>query len=289
MALLPADLRAWTKVLVAQLNIRPGRRLGQHFLVDHKVLNDIIKAAEPAGRTVLEVGGGFGVLTLSLLEAGASVVVVEFDKILAQGLTKLALAGSNLTVIADDILQVQFEELKKALGSSTFIIVANLPYEISGAFLRRFLSGPLRPEIMVLLLQKEVAERLMSKPGKMSLISLLSAMATKKVEIVRAVKPQVFIPPPKVDSALVKLTLRNESERKNILQGVTEESLWQLARIGFAARRKMLMHNLLSALPFGKEQLAQVFSKTQLNVKARAQELSLEEWIRLRKAISDIS
>lgn len=284
---LPQDLASWTRLLVKQYSLRAGTRMGQHFLTDRKVLVDILRSAELIpGQPVLEVGGGFGVLTLSLLDAGARVVVVELDANLALALKRLAVTSPKLTVLQGDVLKLRDAEILKALGQEEFSIVANLPYEISGAFLRKFLSGTLRPRTMTLLLQREVGERLTAKPGSMSLISLLAEMACAKREIVRIIPPSAFWPQPRVTSCLIRLELKSESERADDLNGVLEQRVWQLARIGFAARRKLLSNNLASALPLKSGALTVMFERAGITPKARAQELGLKNWVALARELN---
>jgi len=291
---LPAvpNLRAWTKTLVAQYSVRAGERMGQHFLIDRGVLQAIMRAAAIVpGAPVLEVGGGFGVLTLELLKAQARVTVVELDRRLSEALQKIALAGGNLTVLEGDIIKVSEDALRTALGLSgddQFSIVANLPYEISGAFLRRFLGGSFRPVAMVLLLQREVAERLKAAPGETSLLSLSAQLACQEVVLVRPVHPQSFWPPPRVESAIVRFTLRTPAERAALLGGLAEPELWRVAHIGFAARRKLLLNNLSSAYAAERPLLEQALVTAGLTPLARAQELSLSQWIALSAALTNL-
>jgi len=281
---LPSNLLAWTKQLVKQYNLRPGRRLGQHFLIDRQVLEQIMAAAELKPATpVLEVGGGLGALTLSLLNTTPRLTVVELDKNLAPLLQKLGLAAEHFKVISGDILKVSDKVLQQSLNlepNDDFYIVANLPYEISGAFLRRFLSGVWRPEIMVLLLQAEVAERLVAKPGEVSLLTLQAWLAAE-VKIIKKVRPSSFYPPPRVNSAIVKFKLRTVEERIALLSGLSEEYFWQVAKAGFTARRKYLISNLHRQLKFDKSKLIEIFKKLDIPLSVRAQELSLEQWAEL--------
>jgi 16S rRNA (adenine1518-N6/adenine1519-N6)-dimethyltransferase len=263
--------------------------MGQHFLVDRGVLMSIVTAANLLpGTLVLEVGGGFGVLTLELLRAGARVTVVELDRKLADALRKLAQAGGNLTVVEGDVIRVPDDVLSNALGltgEQGFSVVANLPYEISGAFLRRFLGGQLRPHTMVLLLQREVAARLQAPAGETSLLSLSAQLACTKVETVRGVSPRSFFPAPRVESAVVRFTLRSAAEREALLQGVPEPELWRVAHIGFAARRKLLSNNLASAFALERPGLEACLAKATLSPLVRAQELELSQWISLAQAL----
>lgn len=281
---LPSDLPQWTKKLVAHYGIRAGQRLGQHFLIDSSVLVSALAAAQlNSSSKVLEVGGGLGVLTMALLEQAGRVVTVELDARLAEGLRKLSF-DEKLKVLEGDILKISDREICAALGigqNEPFSIVANLPYEISGVFLRRFLSGPLKPEQMVLLLQREVAERLSAKPGQTSLISL-SAQLYAHVEIVRLVHPRSFWPAPKVESALVRLQLKSTEELSAVLPSPAfEKRFWQVARVGFASRRKLLTNNLASVFSNKHGDLSELLTKAGLKPTARAQELSVEQWLSL--------
>jgi 16S rRNA (adenine1518-N6/adenine1519-N6)-dimethyltransferase len=289
MSQLPPNLRLWTQTLVKQYGLRAGQRLGQHFLIDSGVLQDIITTAQPTSSVpVLEVGGGLGVLTLALLDQGAQVTVVELDSQLVVGLRKLSAVGSNLTIVAGDILKFKDSEMQVAMSlapEQVFDIVANLPYEISGAFLRRFLSGSWRPRQMVLLLQLEVGERLAAKPGQMSLLSLAAQLGCSAIKIVRLVPPTSFWPQPRVRSCLIKMTLRSKAELEKLLSPEEEKLLWRLARIGFAARRKLLLNNLSNGLHVSRGVISEIFAKISLKSTARAQELSLEQWIVLVRGL----
>jgi len=284
------DLKDWTANLLKQYGIKAGQRMGQHFLIDAQVLEDIVDNTKfDWNIPVLEVGGGFGVLTLALLEQKVKVVVVELDKKLVVGLQKLSRVSSSLQVVEGDVLKISDAVLQKHLNikiDEPFIIVANLPYEISGKFLRRFLGGAWRPQTMTLLLQKEVGERLVASPGQMSLLSLQTQLATKKAEIVRLIPPTAFWPAPKVESCLIKLELKSSLERNNFLTDEQENQLWRLARIGFAARRKVLINNLLSALSLTRVEMENVFVEALVPISARAQELSLEQWKKLAKLLA---
>ncbi len=285
--MLPHNLLAWTKQSLRQYNLRAGQKLGQHFLVDSEALQDIINAAElNSTDKVLEIGGGLGVLTLALLETGAQVTTVELDKKLITGLKKLSLVN-NLQVIASDVLRLsdhKIIELLKLQPAEQFSIVSNLPYEISGVFLRKFLESKLPIKQLIILLQKEVAQRLQAQAGDMSLLGLL-AQATSEVKLVRLVKSDSFYPPPQVESALVKIIPKTD-QAKLAWWGKADWSwLWRVARIGFAAKRKTLANNLSSALPLSTKEAQELLTKLNLNPLARAQELSAEKWVALAQAL----
>ena len=289
-SVLPSDLRRWTKLALARYRVVAGHKMGQHFLVDQEVLSDMVAAARlsPDSR-ILEVGGGLGVLTAELIARAKRVVVVELDSRLVVALNKIGVGSANLTVIAGDILQVPAAAIKKALGldgQNDFDIVANLPYEITGALAQRFLWGDLLPRSLTLLIQREVAERMSVKPGQMSLLSL-SCQLKGTVKILRSVPPSAFWPPPKVQSSIVRLDLRPAQDFAALLAGQSIEVVWRLARLGFAARRKLLVNNLASALPVTKEKILQLMIKSQLTVHSRAQELSPAQWLNLARAFGE--
>lgn len=278
---LPLDLRKWTKLSLERYGLKTGRRMGQHFLVDQQVLQDIIETAKLTTEArVLEVGGGLGILTLELLARAGRVVVVELDKKMTQALQNISLGSDKLIIIPGDIIKIPATEFKKALGitgQQDWQIVANLPYEISGAFLYKFLWEDFQPSSMTLLVQREVAERMMAIPGKMSLLSL-SCQLKSRIEIVRHVTPKSFWPQPKVQSSLVRMEILSPYELQKSLVGLDINFLWRLARIGFAARRKLLMNNLVSALPIKREDIARALTAAGIKPTARAQELSLDNW-----------
>ncbi len=288
--MLPHNLFAWTKQTLRQYNLQAGQRKGQHFLIDGEVLGTILKTAELTKQDkVLEVGGGIGVLTMALLEHSGLVVSVEVDKILAAGLKKILPAASHLKVLPLDILKIPDQEIIKALAlkpGEKFSIISNLPYDISGVFLRRFLESQLPIKQLVLLLQKEVAERLAASPGNLNLLGILTQLNCR-VYIKRQVSAISFYPPPKVKSSLVKLVPYTTTEKAKILQGANQDWLWRVARIGFSAKRKQLKNNLLAALPLTMTELNNKFKALGLNIKVRAQDLSLEQWIKLAKILNN--
>lgn len=288
--ILPADLKAWTQAAVSRYGLWAGRKMGQHFLIDKNVLRDIITAAQLKPELkVLEVGGGLGVLTLALLPRVERVVVVEVDRRLVEALRKLALGSDKLIVLAGDIIKITGSNLAQALDlkrGETFVIVANLPYDITGAFLQKFLWGDLLPQSITCLVQREVAERILAKPGQMSLLSL-SCQLKSRPYLIRHVPPRAFWPPPRVQSSLVRLELLSSIELEKKLDGVPMETLWRLARIGFAARRKLLINNLASALPVTKSVLNDCLTRVGLSVSVRAQELSPQHWVLLTKELKN--
>jgi len=281
--MLPDNILSWTKNLVAKYNLQPGRRLGQHFLVDRTVLRTIVAAADlKPQESVLEVGGGLGVLTLALLSERVKLTVVELDKNLVSLLNNFLITSQNFKVVSADILKLSDEALVGYLNSPSMAwkLVANLPYEISGIFLRRFLAGNFRPGLMVLLLQKEVADRLVAPPGQIGLLSLLGQLYSR-LTVVRQVPPSAFWPRPRVDSAIVKFTLRSSDEMAELLGSVAPDYFWRVARAGFTTKRKQLANSLTVGLKMDRPLVERALLTVGLKVTARPQELSLEQWIKL--------
>ncbi len=247
------------------------KSLGQHFLHNAHYVRAIADAAEVGeGDLVLEIGPGGGVLTSELLSRGARVVAVEKDARLIPVLTEkfaTEIKNKKLTVIEDDALEFDASKLKN------FKLVANIPYYITGALFKKFLSGNNQPTTLVFLIQKEVAERIARDP-KESILSLsIKAYGTPK--FVAKVPKGAFNPPPAVDSAIV---LVSGVSRKNFKNKKHEERFFELVKLGFGQKRKLLASNLKKVL---KEDVSELFAKIGIEEKARAEDVTLEEWFAL--------
>ena len=252
------------------------KSLGQHFLRSDAALEKITDAVsiEP-GEVVLEIGPGHGELTERLLRRGARVVAVEKDEALADELcrsfAKEAEEGS-LTVIAQDALAVPFADLEGALKTADYKLVGNIPYYITGALLRRFLTTEHQPSRIVFLIQKEVAERIARDP-KESLLSL-SVKAYGDPHYHGTVKAGSFSPPPKVDSAI--LVIASISRERFINSEADEEVFFRLLRLTFSQRRKQLK----GMLPFISEEN---FRACKITPTDRPEDVSLEKWLCLAR------
>lgn len=256
--------------LLRQHGLRPRTSLGQHFLIDASVAEASVRAAglQPTD-TVLEIGAGLGSLTDHLLTAGCRVIAVEQDRRLATVLAQRCASIGRLAVLAQDIFSVRLDQYVR---DGAYFVVANLPYNISSLVLRNFLTLSPRPTTMVLLLQREVADRLVGKDGDRSLLTLLAAL-TAQVEILRVVERTAFLPPPAVTSALVRLKLKPLDPRT--------EKILRLARLAFAGRRKQIKNSLAAGLQLPASEVEKVLNKAKISVSARPQELELKEWERL--------
>ncbi len=252
------------------------KSLGQHWLRDEATLNYICDAAQlVSGGTVLEIGPGTGTLTVKLLERGANVVAVEKDEKLASGLTK----HKNLQVIAGDILTYDLSQLPAG-----YKVVANIPYYLTSNLLRVLSESANPPAMMVLLVQKEVAQRIAADPGQMSLLAV-SVQLYYQPELGQVVPAKLFEPAPKVDSQVVILKRHTGPLFPGWHPGNNRETLefFRLVKAGFSQRRKKLRSSLAGGLKISKDQADDLLKKANINPTARAQELSLKEWYELSR------
>lgn len=269
-----SDLLAKTREICRMFEIKPSRTKGQSFLINEKIYDEIIKAADlQPEETVLEIGPGLGFLTTKLAAKAKKVIAVELDDQLAAYLQTgfAAQDAANVEIVNTDILRFNL----KKLNGQKYKIVANLPYNITSIFLRQFLTSPQRPEMMVLLLQKEVAERIVAAPPDMSILAV-SIQYYADAKIIREVKAGNFWPEPKVDSAIIQIKIRPESH-----EAMADKQFFRLVKIGFSAKRKMLKNNLASGLRIGSSEAEKTLVNKGFNPKTRAEDLSLEDWRQL--------
>lgn len=249
------------------------KSLGQNFLNSDKALLDIVTAAEVnADDIVLEIGPGKGILTEKLIFFAGKVVAVEKDdelyEFLKQKFGKEIEAG-KLDLIHGDILEFD-PSVMKFYSDFNFKIVANIPYNITGAIFKKFLSAEFQPELMVLLVQKEVAERI-AKEKKGSILSL-SVKAYGKPKYISTVKAGSFVPAPKVDSAVLLI----ENISKNFFKEISEESFFKAMKAGFSSKRKKLSSNLSGV--YEREKVLNSFKLLGLDENTRAEDLPIEVW-----------
>ena len=248
-------------------NMYAKKSLGQHFLKSERALNAIAEAGEISlDDTILEIGPGTGALTEKLLKTGAKVIAIEKDDNLFQML-KEKFKNENLELIHDDILNFD-----TALVNVRYKVVANIPYNLTGAILEKFLSAENQPKRMVLLVQKEVAKRIVDEKGSILSISVRAYGEPKYVETVKAGS---FAPAPKVDSAVISIT----NISKGFFDSFSEENFFKLLKAGFKSKRKKLSSNL--ATLFGKEGVLDTFKKLNLDTNIRAEDVPIEMWGKL--------
>jgi len=253
------------------------KSLGQHFLRSEKALTSIRDAADPKGDDIiLEIGPGEGVLTEILLGFAGKVVAVEKDDELYEFLKthfEPAIEKGKLDLVHGDILDFD-PEILRFYHDFTYKLVANIPYNITGAIFRKFLSATYQPQLMVVLVQKEVAERVVARDGKESILSI-SIKAYGMPKYIETVKAGSFSPPPKVDSAILSI----EDISKAFFKNFSEEAFFQMLRAGFASKRKKLSSNLGVIYP--KERVEAAFQALALDTNTRAEDVNIETWGKL--------
>lgn len=266
-----------------------NKRLGQHFLIDDHVLRSIIQTADlHQGDRVLEIGPGLGVLTSALIEQGATVIAVEKDRRFVEYLTsvipvKAGIRSMHDPSVAKVLFQIHHADATKlqwssVVGSEPWKFVSNLPYAISSYALRQALWAAHPPEKVVVLVQREVAERALAKKGKQSLLSLMVALRSSAARIIHRVPRGAFYPAPKVESALVEvIPMAIEDAVKK--WGTSPERVMEIAKKGFAHPRKLLASNIAV-----KDHL--LFPSLGISEKARAEDVTVEQWAALSKALT---
>lgn len=291
-------------------NYKPKKSLGQHFLQDEKALEKIVKAADlKVEDRVLEIGPGKGALTRELINAcmdvrtyvrTSKVIAIEKDENLANELARnfqfsifnlqsisndaILKFKNNAAVIEGDILEINLPKLIEKNDFFGYKVVANIPYYITGKIIRLLFETKHQPKLIVLLVQKEVAERICAGAGKMSILAV-AVQYHGTPEIVDYVPKESFEPVPKVDSAILKIV---PHDRFNDSQKDTRD-FFTIVKIGFSSPRKTLVNNLAAGLDVNKNQVLDVLKKNRLSENARAQELGVEDWKMLQNNIFSIN
>jgi 16S rRNA (adenine1518-N6/adenine1519-N6)-dimethyltransferase len=257
--------------LLRRFNLRPKKSLGQNFLVDEAALARVAAAAEltPAD-SVLEIGPGLGSLTRHLAEAAGQVVAVELDQSLLPALRYVLEPYANVTLLPGDILQLAPSTL--ALGPA-YKVVANIPYYITSAVLRHLLEGNPKPALIVLTVQREVAERLCAGPGAMSLLAV-SVQVYSRPRIVARTPAGAFYPRPEVDSAVVRLEVLPEPA----VAGMDMDHFFRVVKAGFSQKRKQLRNALAGGLQLAPAVVEAALGRAGVDPQRRAETLGLAEW-----------
>ena len=249
----------------------PKKSLGQHWLKDPEILAEIAAAAElAADDVVLEIGPGLGTLTSRLLARASAVTAVEFDGDLARKLPG-QFPGKNLTVIHEDILQFDLNQLPRG-----YKVVANVPYYITSKIVEKLMTAEHKPRLAVLLVQKEVAQRIAAEPGEMSILAV-SAQIFAEAELDIEVPRQFFTPPPKVDSQVVVLRTRAEP----LVAPQDQKDFSRIVKAGFSAKRKKLRSSLSGGLGIDKSATEELLKSAGISPDARAEDLAIDDWQRL--------
>ena len=280
-----ASLLVQTKRLLRRFGLQARKSLGQHFLVDEEVLWAIASAAElTTSDVVMEIGPGLGVLTRELARQAGRVITVELDSSLASALKQTLASAKNVTVVDGDILKLEPAALLGGQEMANYKVVANLPYYITSAVLRHFLEAKIKPGVMVVMVQKEVAEAIVAKPGRMSLLSVSVQFYGEPV-IVSYVPARCFYPAPEVDSAILRITLYPQP----VVAASDSVGFFRLVRAGFCASRKQLANSLAQGLELPKAEVLPLLEKAAIISKRRAETLTVTEWAQLWQAFKGMS
>lgn len=253
----------------------PKKSLGQHWLKDRDVLAHIADEAHITPEdTVLEIGPGLGTLTSELLRRAKNVVAVELDEDLARKLPG-QFPGKPLEVVNQDILTFDLRALPE-----NYVVVANVPYYITSKIIQLLTTATNKPRAIVLLIQKEVAERLAAEPGDMSILAV-SAQIFAKVRLGDVVPAALFTPPPKVDSQVVILEMREEP----LVEADLEKQFFRIVKAGFVAKRKKLRSSLSSGLHISKQDAEVLLQKHGISPDNRAEDLTIQDWLALARDV----
>ncbi|MCX6813556.1 MAG: 16S rRNA (adenine(1518)-N(6)/adenine(1519)-N(6))-dimethyltransferase RsmA [Candidatus Azambacteria bacterium] len=287
------------KALLKRHGAKPEKYLGQHFILSKKVLAQMVAAAEiKKNDIIIEIGPGPGALTQELVKTGAKIIAIEKDPLMAK-ITKETLKDlKNVKIIRGDARKIEFpisnfQFLNKSQISNSkpkikekYKIVANLPYNVATFLIRQWLELKNPPKLMVLMIQKEVAQRITAKPrlrqgyggqAPMNLLAI-SVQFYADVKIIGYVPAEAFLPKPKVDSAIIKIIPRKSVSFQTIASKLT---FFKVVKAGFSQPRKQLIGNLTQKLNIPKEEILLTFKKLDISEHARAENLSLEQWISL--------
>ncbi len=256
-------------------NMRPNKAFGQNFLVDREVLEQVVEAAElDASEQVLEVGSGTGVLTRELAKHVRRVVAVEMEHDMLALLAETTRSYSNVEILARNLLYLDPREV---FGADPYKLVANLPYYITAPTFRHFLESANAPRLFVVMVQYEVAKRMVAEPGDLSLLGV-SVQFYGRPRMIARVPATAFFPAPKVDSAILRLDLHAQPPLSN--QG-ERDAFFRLVQAGFSEKRKQVHNSLSSGLHRKDEEVRGWLAASGIEARRRAETLSIEEWLRL--------
>ena len=274
------------KNILTQYNIKPFRGLGQNFLINRVVLKKIIKASElKPSDIILEIGPGTGVLTQELAKHSKKVIAVEKDRKMVRILKEILKDYKNVEIIQGDVLKINplgspLADVQKNYKIKNYKVIANLPYYITSPVIRKFLENKNPPELMVLMTQKEVAQRICTKPPKMNLLAV-SVQFYGKPKIISYVSKQSFWPQPEVDSAIIKIVPSGELKKKT-----GSRLFFKIVKAGFSQPRKQIINNFKKVLKLKKQSLGQWLGAFGIKPNQRAETLKMKDWINLSRTVN---
>lgn len=291
------------KKLLQKHGVSPSKGLGQNFLISKSALKKIVGTAQSQKEDIiLEIGPGLGILTQELAKKVKKVLAVEKDQKMCKILKETLNDLKNIEVIKGDILKLEIEQLFKNLNLKTrnYKVVANLPYYITAPVIRKLLETKLPPKLMVLMAQKEVAQRICAKPPHPKGLNLTSSSGAKrmnllaisvqlyaKTEIIAYISRKSFWPIPKVDAAIIKITpkyqLQKINDHNSLVKDVRRDLFFKIVKAGFSQPRKQLVNNLSKGLRIDKIKVENWLNTCNIKPNQRAETLSLDNWILLTK------
>jgi 16S rRNA (adenine1518-N6/adenine1519-N6)-dimethyltransferase len=257
--------------ILKQYGLTPRKGLGQNFLDDPSILRQIVESAElPPTAAVLEIGPGLGSLTCTLAQAAGRVVAVELDKNLIPILQEICAPWQNIHIVQGDILKLDPDPL---MGEDGYLVIANIPYNITSALIRHLLESNRKPARIVLTIQLEVARRICAAAGDLSLLAL-SVQVYGSPSIRMRIPGGAFYPPPKVDSAVVRIDIYAQP----LIPSDRIETFFKLAKAGFSQKRKTLRNSLSGGMHISGDQAAHLLNSAGIDPQRRAQSLTIQEW-----------
>jgi 16S rRNA (adenine1518-N6/adenine1519-N6)-dimethyltransferase len=285
---LPPETPPHWRALLRELAVRPSKGKGQNFLTDRGIVARIADAAALApGMTIVEIGPGLGILTAELLARvgpDGRVIAVELDRRLAAHIREEFGAAATLTVIEGDVLRQPVQAILAGVPESTpYALVANLPYNITSATLRHFLDDPRRPASLTVMVQREVAERIVARPPEMSILAVAIQLYGTP-QIAMRIGPGAFIPRPKIDSAVLHIATAASPP----LSQAAIPGFFAIVTAGFGQKRKQLANSLTAGLPLSKEAIGVALERAGLAPARRAETLSIAEWLALHAALAPL-
>jgi 16S rRNA (adenine1518-N6/adenine1519-N6)-dimethyltransferase len=260
--------------LLSSFGIKPKKQLGQNFIVQKSALEQVLAAASLGeNEQILEIGAGLGALTLELARRNHHIVAVEYDQRLIPILHSVLAGYESVNVVHGDILHL---DLKELLFRSEYQVVANIPYQITSAVIRKLMETPYPARSVILTIQREVAERIIAKPGNLSLLAL-SVQLFGQPKIHSHIPARAFYPQPKVESSVLRIDMdlqpKIPAEDLNIF--------FRIAKAGFSQKRKQLRNALAGGMRISTQKVEEIMVRADLSPTRRAQELDLGEWQRL--------
>lgn len=264
--------------IIIKENIKAKKNFGQNFLVDQNILNKIVNANDLQAKNIIEIGPGLGSLTGLLAERAKKLVCYEIDKDMVEVLMKRYTNNDKIEIIHQDFLKINIQdEIKKHFGNELVVLVANLPYYITTAILTKILEETKMIELIIVMVQKEVAMRLAGKPSTKDYNSLSVLMQYyTDVKMLFNVAPTCFIPAPEVESTVIEIKLKQDR-----LPLINEEFFLKFNRNIFIQRRKTLYNNIKSAYPLSKEIIEDIIKKNNLPLTVRSEALNVEQIVKL--------